>query len=462
MRPFIQNQINAAVAPVQQLLDATANAAGVSLVNAPAPGTPNLPILIEGVKQLVVSLSGMSNFAEVFADRPEMRNVALRQRLILLEQRTLAAEQELVGQKAVNEAQELWLRELSDQASAQSAATAEQKAHLLELATRLDLVKADVRNLALDLAANQAHDMEVEARLTAAESKLAADEQAIKALQVAQASTDAALAANTAADQLNAAQDAVTQATAAQALALGQAEHATNVAQQSQIDANTAQDALDRAKQTADGQAIAAAQATANQALQKANEDATAAAQALAAAQAAQATATQASQAAAAAQATATSATTAAAAAQTSATNAKAAADAAQAKADADAIAAAAAQTTANEAKTAAASNAAALATLQTALAGKLDAALVRRGSVATPAVTIQVTPAATVPVTFATPFADANYEVFLSKPAGGLLGVELGWQNKTSTGFTLTLRNTGLVSLAMPASTVDFFAIHN
>jgi hypothetical protein len=454
--------IEQAVEPLKQLATATAAVAGVSLLDTAAPETPNLPIQIADVKQLVVSLSGMANFAEVYADRPEMRNAALRQRILLLEQRTLAAEQELAGQKAVNQAQELWLRELSDQASAQSAATAEQKAHLLELATRLDLVKASVQNLAVDLATNQAHDAAQEARLTAAESQLAAEEQAIKALQVAQTSTAAALAANTAADQLNAAQDAVTQATAAQALALGQAEHATNVAQQSQLDANAAQDALDRARQTADEQAIAAAQATANQALQKANDDATAASQALAAAQAAQATATQASQAAATAQATATSAATAAAAAQTSATNAKTAADAAQVKADADAIAAANAQATATAAQQAAATNATALAALQTALAGKLDAALVRRGSVTSPPVTIVVATPATVQVTFATPFADANYEVFLSKPAGGLLGVELGWQNKTAAGFTMTERNTGLVSLAVPASTVDFFAIRN
>lgn len=454
--------IDQAIQPLQDLAAATATVAGVSLLDSTTPGVPNLPVQIADVKQLVVSLSGMANFADVFADRPEMRNAALRQRIILLEQRTFAAEQELAGQRAVNEAQELWLRALSDQASAQSAATAEQKAHLLELAARLDLVKASVQNLAVDLAANQAHDLEVEARLTAAESRLVADEQAIAALQVAQASTTAALAANTAADQLNAAQDAATQATAAQALALGQAEHATNVAQQSQIDANTAKIALEAAQQAADEQAIAAAQATANAALQKANEDAVLAAQALAAAQAAQTTATQAGQAAATAQTAATSAATAAANAQASATSAKAAADAAQAKADADAVAAANAQTTATAAQQAAATNATALAALQTTLAGKLDAALVRRGSVTTPAVTIVVATPATVAVTFATPFADANYEVFLSKPAGGLLGVELGWQNKTAAGFTLTLRNTGLASLAVPASAADYFAIHN
>lgn len=447
--------IQQAIAPVQELLEVTAATAGIGPDASTSPGVPNLPVQIEVVKQLVVSLSGMTNYAEVFADRPDMRNVALRQRLILLEQRTVAAEQEIASAKTINETQQELLRLLADK-------DATQDERLSQLTARLDLLNGMAESLRLDLAANQAYDTLQDARLSATESALAADARAIVALQAADVQQAAALAANTAADHLNAAQDAVTQATANAALALGQAEHLTNLSQQAQIDANTAKIALEAAQQAADEQAIATAQDTATAALQKATVAAASAAAAKTAADTAQASATAAQQAASTAQATANSANTAAAAAQASAATAKAAADAAQAKADTDATAAAAAQATATAAQQAATANAAALSALQNTVAGKLDAALVRRGNTATPAITIQVTPAATVAITFATPYADANYEVFLSKPAGGLLGVELGWQNKTAAGFTLTLRNTGLASLAVPASQVDYFAIHN
>ncbi|MGI4864141.1 MAG: hypothetical protein ACRYFZ_09490 [Janthinobacterium lividum] len=452
--PLIQPLIDAATAPLAADVNLLQVVAGVP-AGAPEPPALSLPEQIAAVASNLNDLSGVANYPAVAATRTNMRSEVLRLQASALEQRVTAAEQAGASQQVVNDAQEALLRELLTTQGTQSN-------RLDELSARLDLVKAMGQNLAADLAANQAHDVAQDAQLAADESRLAATERAIVALQAHDVSEDAGLAANAAADRANAAQDAATQAVAAQALALGQAEHATNVAQQAQIDANTAQQALLAARQTTDEAAIAAAQARADQAEADAHAARTAAATAQAAATAAQTTATQAAAAAAAAQATATSAGTAAANAQTSANTAQAAATAAQAKANDDATAAANAQATANAAQTAAASNATALAAVQAAVAGKLDAALVRRGSVTLPGVTIAVATPATVQVTFATPFADANYEVFLSKPGAGLLGVELGWQNKTKDGFTLTERNTGLASLAVPAGAADYFAIHN
>lgn len=455
---LIAPDIALALQPVKGLLTTTAAVAGINpLDSTVSPDTPSLPIQIEAVRQLLVFLSGVPNYdsPDVYEMRTNMRNDVLRVRANVTDLRLAVVEQRADAQALVIAAQGALQDEIIATQGAQSA-------RLDELSARLELVKAIGQNLALDLAANQAHDMEQDARITAEESVNAQQFLAQLALQKQQDSTAAALAANSAADALNAAQDAVTQATAAQALVLGQVEHATNVAQQSQIEANAAQDALDRARQTAGEAAIAQAQATATAALQKATDDATAASQAQAAAQAAQASANTANAAAATAQAQANTATANAATAQATATSAQAAAATAQAKADADATAAANAQATATAAQQAAATNATALAALQATVAGKLDSSLVRRGSITTPAVTIAVATPATAPVMFATAFADTNYEVFLSKPAGGLLGIELGWQNKTTTGFTLTLRNTGVASLAVAASAADYFAIHN
>jgi len=399
MRPYLQSKIDAALEPVRQLLDLTAEVAGVSLDSTAAASVPNLPVQIEAVRQLLITLSGVDNYPDVYEQRASMRNDALRLRTIALDQRLTATELELASQRLINDAQEALLRALAQKDTTQDA-------RLEELATRLDLLKSTAENLAADLAANQAHDTAQDARLAAEEALSAAQALDIASEKAQNATDSARLAALEAAQQ----------------------------ASQAQAAANSAQDELDRARQTADEQAIATAQATA----------------------------TAATQAAAAAQGSANTAQARAALAEADAQAAKTAAATAQTRAETAATAAAAAQATATQAQQAAAANAATLAALQTTVAGKLDAALVRRGSITVPAVTIVVGTPATAQVTFATRFADNNYEVFLSKPGAGLLGVELGWATKTEAGFTLTERNTGLASLAVPASTVDYFAIHN
>lgn len=137
------------------------------------------------------------------------------------------------------------------------------------------------------------------------------------------------------------------------------------------------------------------------------------------------------------------------------------AATTAQSRADSAATAAATAQSTATSAAATASANAATLATLQTDVASKLPAASVRRLTVNTPAVTIQVGTPATVAVTFDA-FADSDYLVFLTKATGpALLNVQVGDTAKTKSSFTLTLQNTGVVSLAIAASSVEVFIIH-
>jgi hypothetical protein len=119
-----------------------------------------------------------------------------------------------------------------------------------------------------------------------------------------------------------------------------------------------------------------------------------------------------------------------------------------------------AAQATATAASQAAATNAAALTAVQADVAKRLPTDAVRRGSVTAAAVSVVVGTPARTQVVFAQPMAGPDYEVFLTKPAGSLLGVELGWENKTVNGFTITRTNTGLATLAVPQSAIDYFAI--
>jgi hypothetical protein len=459
MGKLTDNRIRLAIQPVEQLLVSTATVAGVPLDPATGSTSPDsvmpLPEQIARVFDLLIALSGVPDYAQVFAQRTGMRSDAMFRRLNIVEPRLAVVEQLLASQQLVSDAQQALLQELLLTQGTQSA-------RLDELTARLELVQAVARNLATDLAANQAHDVLQDAELALIQSRLTADDLALSELRAQNQHEEAAIAVLQATDQVTATQVALTLAKAEAALALGQQEHLANVAQQSQLDNMAAQQQLLKAQQSADEQAIAQAQATANQTLQKLLDDEQAIAKA-------QATASSATQAAAAAQARADAAQASATAAQARAEQAEAdaqlaktAASTAQAKANDAASAAAAAQTTATAAQQAAATNATALVAVQTAIAGKLDSALVRRGNVGTPGVTIQVLTPTTVQVTFATPFADANYEVFLSKPSSGLLGVELGWLNKTASGFTLTLRNTGAASLAVLASSVDYYAIHN
>ena len=151
---------------------------------------------------------------------------------------------------------------------------------------------------------------------------------------------------------------------------------------------------------------------------------------------------------------------TAIAAAQATATQARAEASLAQKKAEYDAAALLVLQAQLTTVQQAAAANATNLASVATDVATRLPASAVQRFTVNLPAVTIQVlTPYAQV-VTLPKPFPNANYLVFLDKASGGLLNTELGDKDKTAGTFTLTARNTGAVSLAMPAGVAEVLAI--
>jgi len=148
------------------------------------------------------------------------------------------------------------------------------------------------------------------------------------------------------------------------------------------------------------------------------------------------------------------------AAAEASATQAINAASAAQSTASSASTAAATAQTAANAAQTTANANAANLSTVAADVATRLPAAAVQRFTVAVPGVTIQVLTPYTQTVTLPKAFASANYLVFMQKASNGLLNTELGDSAKTASSFSLSVRNTGAVSLAMPASNVDMLVI--
>lgn len=141
-------------------------------------------------------------------------------------------------------------------------------------------------------------------------------------------------------------------------------------------------------------------------------------------------------------------------AAQATATQAINAAAAAQSKADAATTDAAAAQATAT-------TNAATLSAVQADVATRLPASAVRRFVVSTPAANLLVGTPLAVPVTLPTPFPNDKYLVFFTKASGNtLLNVQVSDTAKTATGFNLTMQTTGLVTLAVLASSVEVFAI--
>lgn len=242
-------------------------------------------------------------------------------------------------------------------------------------------------------------------RLGQQDTQLLALAANVELVRAAGASTQTQLAANTAADA----------ALAARTTALESQEAADKLADAAQLayqTSNNARVALLEARATQDEAAITAAQAKAD-------------------------------------------------AAQTAASQAIASAATAQSSVTSAATAAAAAKSQADAAASQASSNAAALTAVQAEVAKKLPADAVRRFVVQVPAVSIALAAPATVAVTLPTAFADASYELFFTKASGGLLNTELGWLNKTAAGFTLTLRNTSLATLALPAGSVEVFAIH-
>jgi len=151
---------------------------------------------------------------------------------------------------------------------------------------------------------------------------------------------------------------------------------------------------------------------------------------------------------------------TAIAAAQATATQARSEASLAQKKADDDAAALLVLQAQLTTVQQAAATNATNLAAVAADVATRLPASAVQRFTVNLPAVTIQVLTPYAQTVTLPKPFPNANYLVFLDKAAGGLLNTELGDKDKAAGTFTLTARNTGALSLAMPAGVAEVLAI--
>lgn len=159
-------------------------------------------------------------------------------------------------------------------------------------------------------------------------------------------------------------------------------------------------------------------------------------------------------------QARATNDAAAIAAAKAAADQARTEAATAQKKADDDAAALLVLQAQLTTVQQAAATNATNLAAVAADVATRLPASAVQRFTVNLPAVTIQVLTPYAQTVTLPKPFPNANYLVFLDKAAGGLLNTELGDKDKAAGTFTLTARNTGALSLAMPAGVAEVLAI--
>lgn len=104
-----------------------------------------------------------------------------------------------------------------------------------------------------------------------------------------------------------------------------------------------------------------------------------------------------------------------------------------------------------------------ALATAQAAQAAQAALqARIRQALIATPSATLQVATPLLVPVVFATPYPDDKYSIELTKAAGGLVGADVSYTNKTGAGFSIQLKNLGVAALLVAASTVDVFTYRN
>ena len=149
------------------------------------------------------------------------------------------------------------------------------------------------------------------------------------------------------------------------------------------------------------------------------------------------------------------------AAVQATATQARLEAAAAQKKADEDAAGLLVLQGQLTQAQAAVAANTASLVTVAADVAKKLPADAVQRFVVATPAVTIQVGTPATFSVPLPKAFTDNQYLCFFTNASGStLLNVRLGDTAKLPGSFTATMQQTGLVQLAVQASSAEVLVI--